>query len=318
MSLAIIERQANGVVVAQRQDNGFINGTAMCVAHSKDISDWLKTDDTWELVVALANDLGIKPKDRKSGNSMYTRVAATYPDLVVVKRGSPETGGGTWIHPDLAIQLAQWCNKAFAIQVSRWVREWMLTGSNPVHPLISPEFATLADEFFELIGQTHTLIHRWSDFARRLNEEIKTVRKSSELQRYADRLEKMLEIVNGIISLGSPATQVERSLVSAQMAKLIEEKFIANSTQTGCLERYTSRKPDKSGVVVEYPKTNAIERDESVDEDWWWRYRFSVKDPVTGKWKAKSKSVKLDKLPAVRAAIALDATLPTILRLIEE
>lgn len=131
MSVAVIEREANGVVVAQRREDGFINGTAMCAAHGKDISDWLKTDDTWDLVTALAEDLGVKPKSHKSGNSVYTRVSASYPSLAIVRRGSPENGGGTWLHPDLAIQLAQWCNKVFAIQVSRWVREWLTTGQTP-------------------------------------------------------------------------------------------------------------------------------------------------------------------------------------------
>jgi len=125
-------RRVNNVDVEQRIADGFINGTAMCVAHNKDISDWLKTDDTWETVVALANDLGIKPNPAKKPNSIKTRVSATYPDLVIVRRGSPETGGGAWIHPDLAIYLAQHCNKPFAIQVSRWIREWMRTGRNPI------------------------------------------------------------------------------------------------------------------------------------------------------------------------------------------
>lgn len=125
-------RAVNGVRVEQRADNGFINGTAMCTAHGKDISDWLKTEDTWELVNALADDIGVIPKSRKSGNSNYTRVSAVFPSLVIVKRGSPENGGGTWLHPDLAMQLAQWCNKRFAIQVSRWIREWLTVGYIPV------------------------------------------------------------------------------------------------------------------------------------------------------------------------------------------
>lgn len=134
------QRPVNGIFVDQRVDDGFINGTAMCVAHNKDISDWLKNDDTWELVVALAMDLGIQPKNHKNGNSVYTRVSATYPSLVVVKRGSPNAGGGSWLHPDLAIQLAQWCNKPFAIQVSRWIREWLTTGTTPVQADLDQRF----------------------------------------------------------------------------------------------------------------------------------------------------------------------------------
>jgi len=133
-------RQVNNIDIEQRVTDGFINGTAMCVAHGKDISDWLKTDDTWETVVALAEDLGVKPNSDKKPNSVKTRISAIYPSLVIVRRGSPETGGGAWIHPDLAIYLAQHCNKPFAIQVSRWIREWMRTGQNPIQADVDKEF----------------------------------------------------------------------------------------------------------------------------------------------------------------------------------
>ncbi|KYC34883.1 hypothetical protein WA1_50110 [Scytonema hofmannii PCC 7110] len=58
----------------------------MCVAHSKDVSDWLKTDHAWNLVAALARKLGRKPvqaKNLKSSNSVFTRVSATYPTLPI-------------------------------------------------------------------------------------------------------------------------------------------------------------------------------------------------------------------------------------------
>lgn len=131
-TLKITPHLVNGISIEQRRVDGYVNGTAMCVAHSKDISDWLKTDDTLELVLALADDLGLEAKSHKSGNSVYTRISATFPSLVIVKRGSPETGGGTWLHPDLAVQLAQWCNKPFALQVGRWVRDWFHSVYNPI------------------------------------------------------------------------------------------------------------------------------------------------------------------------------------------
>ncbi|MBD0343871.1 MAG: hypothetical protein ICV63_03365, partial [Coleofasciculus sp. Co-bin14] len=112
--------------------------------------------------------------------------------------------------------------------------------------------------------------------------------------------------------------QLDRRLAVSQTQRLIEQAFIMQSTQTGCLERYISKRKNKAGLVVEYPQINAATRDESIHENWYWRYKYSVKDPETGKWVARSKSVKLEKLGTVRTAIALDATLPTILRLIEE
>ena len=58
-----------------------------------------------------------------------------FPGLIITKPCSPENGGGTWLHPKLAIALAQWCSPTFALQVSDWVMQWMMTGgeTNPVH-----------------------------------------------------------------------------------------------------------------------------------------------------------------------------------------
>lgn len=125
-------REVNGIVVEQRLGDGYINGTAMCVAHAKDISDWLALNSVLELVAALALRLGINPNSGISPNSVKTRVSASFPALIMVKRGSPQKGGGTWIHPKLAVHLGQWCSAEFALQVSDWIEEWMTTGQNPV------------------------------------------------------------------------------------------------------------------------------------------------------------------------------------------
>jgi KilA-N domain len=132
-----VMREVNGITIEQRSTDGFVNGTAMCVAHSKDINDWLTTKDTFELFLALAVDLDLRfnPGDFRDSDVARlsgARYAQIFSNLVVSKRGSPENGGGTWLHPDLAVQLAQWCSPAFAIQVSRWIQDWIIKSQNPV------------------------------------------------------------------------------------------------------------------------------------------------------------------------------------------
>ena len=51
--------------------------------------------------------------------------------LVIVKQGGITAEQGAWVHPDVAIHLAQWCSAKFAVQVSRWVRERFTTGLTP-------------------------------------------------------------------------------------------------------------------------------------------------------------------------------------------
>jgi KilA-N domain len=138
-------RPVNGVIVEQRITDGFINGTAMAVAHKKDITQWFRTRDVLELFIALADDLNqnsnpVNLQDLDVSRLSPSKYAEMFPFAITVKRGSPETGGGTWLHPDIAVQLAQHCNKPFAIQVSRWIREWLTTGKNPIQVDVDQEF----------------------------------------------------------------------------------------------------------------------------------------------------------------------------------
>lgn len=131
-------RRVNDVTVEQKTDDGFIHGTAMCAAHGKDVADWLVNKGTFELINALAQRLGQPTysyeeiKDRNSGDLSATKLSSLFPAILTSKRGSPKVGGGVWIHPKLAVHLAQWCSPQFALLVSDWIEEWMTTGRNPI------------------------------------------------------------------------------------------------------------------------------------------------------------------------------------------
>ena len=55
--------------------------------------------------------------------------------LVQISKGGDVSAQGKWIHPDVAVNLGQWCSPKFAVVVSRWVREWMTTGRTPIPAL---------------------------------------------------------------------------------------------------------------------------------------------------------------------------------------
>ncbi len=204
--ISMVSRNVNGTAIEQRQTDGFINGTAMCTAHDKEISDWLKMADTWDLVVALADDLGIDPKSSKGENSVYTRVAISYPALVIVRQGAPSRGGGTWIHPDLAVQLAQWCSKRFAIQVSRWVLEWMTSALNPTQLETDTDRVTMRDDLKDakrlaLTGQVKRFLvdaglygnkKYTGAFFGRVHNELNTVLTTEKAETMRVRLEEHL------------------------------------------------------------------------------------------------------------------------------
>ena len=103
--------ELNGIIVLSR-DDGYINATQLCKAGKKKFSHWNSLDTTKELIQALESETGIPISQ-----------------LIDVKKGgNDKINQGSWIHPDLAVQLAQWISPKFSLQVSRWIRELAMTG----------------------------------------------------------------------------------------------------------------------------------------------------------------------------------------------
>jgi hypothetical protein len=101
----------SSITIPMRED-GYINATMLCKAGGKKFNDWNRLKNTNELITSLESE---------TGNPVS--------QLINVNKGnSYKYEQGSWIHPDLAIQLAQWVNPHFAIQVSRWTRELLLFG----------------------------------------------------------------------------------------------------------------------------------------------------------------------------------------------
>lgn len=114
LSLELIPHQVNKVVIGQRASDGYINATEMCkTVPGKMIADYMRLNSTKEFLAELASDMGIPISD-----------------LVQVVKGGPPLLQGTWVHPDVAINLALWVSPKFAVLVAKWVREW-LSGNQP-------------------------------------------------------------------------------------------------------------------------------------------------------------------------------------------
>jgi hypothetical protein len=103
---------ANGdmFTIPSRED-GYICATSLCKASGKRLALWKINKETKEFVEYLSINIGL-PEET----------------LIEVYKGGYNKKQGTWIHPDLFFHLAQWCNPSFSLQVSRWMRELLVTG----------------------------------------------------------------------------------------------------------------------------------------------------------------------------------------------
>ena len=88
--------------------DGYLNATAMCKATNKRWYDYNRLDSTQAFINALILKTGI-------------------PAFKIIQTESGRYGG-TWIHPQVAINLAQWCSPKIAVMVTEWIFELMTTG----------------------------------------------------------------------------------------------------------------------------------------------------------------------------------------------
>ena len=107
-SLSLIAHKVQDSIVEQRALDGYINATAMCQAAGKKISHYSDTDGTKAFIKELSSDAGIPASE-----------------LIQTIKGEEPHLQGTWVHPQVAIHMAQWLSPKFAVQVSKWVYDWM-------------------------------------------------------------------------------------------------------------------------------------------------------------------------------------------------
>lgn len=77
---------------------GYINATQLCKAGGKLFSHWHTLETTKKLINVLASNIGITETNLIEKNIGYNN-------------SSSSSSNSIWIHPDLAIQLAQWSPK---------------------------------------------------------------------------------------------------------------------------------------------------------------------------------------------------------------
>ena len=113
--LELLDYVYGGEVIRQRASDGYVNATAMCKACNKEWRRYIRNEDTQQFLGALSSATGKRASD-----------------LVLTRTGGDYTTQGTWVHPQVAIHLAQWLSKEFAVKVTEWVFNWMSGLGSPV------------------------------------------------------------------------------------------------------------------------------------------------------------------------------------------
>ena len=96
--------------IEYRDEDGYINVSNLCKAGGKQFPGWNRLEKTKAFLKVLSSSMQIH-----------------IDDLIKYKSGS-NSERSTWVHPQVAINIAQWISPEFDVKVSGWVYEIMVTG----------------------------------------------------------------------------------------------------------------------------------------------------------------------------------------------
>ena len=103
----LVQHSIGDGVVYQRETDGYVNATAMCKASGKQFHDYSRLVTTKEFVNEVSSIKGIPV------NGLIQSVTGSFSETT-----------GSWVHPNIAIHLAQWCSPKFAVKVTQLVMDW--------------------------------------------------------------------------------------------------------------------------------------------------------------------------------------------------
>lgn len=181
------------------KNDGWFNATIAAIKFGKEPYDWLRQKDTVDYVIALSesispnsgfvtefNDINNLDSTKSTTRTKLFNVVKKT-GLVKTKAGSLEIGGGTWLHPKLAIVFARWLNVKFAV----WCDEQISNILQGKHPYFDYKRARhdaaltykIMSDFLEMVRADQgkdTQFYHYSNEALMLNEILTGQRKPLE------------------------------------------------------------------------------------------------------------------------------------------
>lgn len=222
----LVVREFKNHAIHQRQSDRYIDASAMCRANGKHWSDYWRTKSAKEFVTALSRSLKINR------------------DLLIETRavGKNETRA-TYVHPDLAINLAQWCSPDFAVLVSQWVNELLTTGKVelpqtvipplplppppvPLPPSVRTVFPTNG-QFDPLLAQLHAMVEMRQtqlNHEQRLSSLESSGSRSSQSE--TDNVERWFSIREWVDMIGLTTTEKQARKYSDDMDYFVQRDDI--------------------------------------------------------------------------------------------
>lgn len=242
MNQNLIVKMFDGSKVFFMED-GWFNFSKSAKIFGKKATHWLIMDETLEYAVALAKSLNLFNSSLERQLSMIqtcdnqiirrTKTLQFLQELGLVKTkaGAPSTGGGTWLHPKLAIPSSRWLAVEFAIwcddQIEQIIHQQQQTSQQKhIQQILDLLYQPVNLMSFEQISLSDRLAQRrftWQEF-----QEFFGMKRNTWF----------LRVIVGIINrqvLGISAGQFRRQILGPNQFRMIDGIWTRQEVDTNNL-----------------------------------------------------------------------------------
>lgn len=122
-NITIQDKNNNPYTIICRESDGYINVTDLCKAGGRHFKTWNNRERTKEFLQLLSERTNNEYQQSKSEQKcLDSSIQLIKYDISYGKNR------GTWVHPKVAINIAQWISPKFDIQVSEWIHQLLVIG----------------------------------------------------------------------------------------------------------------------------------------------------------------------------------------------
>lgn len=193
--------------IHQRPEDNYFHATKMCKAANKEWKHYHENDLTVAFLRALSRSVGI-PTYREKGE--------THPCLIITVATGPNDQRGTWVHPLVARNLAQWLSPEYAVAVAMLLEahhNGQLSSPMQAPPLLEQRVVGLIDSLEMSIKMSRT---EQATF-------IGQARYTWEAAQKFHELEMALQVANGKIAFA----EATANRLEGEKEKLVAERDVA-------------------------------------------------------------------------------------------
>lgn len=187
----------NNVSFLVENDIVMVNATQMAKPFDKRPNDYLNLPSVNELIKAITRKYGISENQ-----------------IVMIKQGAPQFGGGTWLNEDLAIDFAQWLSVDFKLWVSDRIKELMKYGF------------TADNKTLDALVSNPDLLISLATQLKKEREEKDVLKRENERMKPRDKFVNIVFDSSSLLTLSQAAKALQLPYGRNKMCQKLREKGV--------------------------------------------------------------------------------------------